>query len=95
METTGAHHPPSPERYVSRVELAQLMGISVSTIDRLVGSGMPSVIWAKRCRRAFSPAKRSRGRNSSNALPRSGDVCGRAGKSRCDAPQWRGVPTLE
>ena len=51
METTGAHHPPSPERYVSRVELAQLMGISVSTIDRLVGNGMPSVVWAKRCRR--------------------------------------------
>ena len=41
-----AHDPPgfplhSPERYVTRRELAALMGVSIDTVDRLVADGMP------------------------------------------------------
>lgn len=44
-----------PERYVSRRELADLMGVSVATVDRLVAAGMPSVTWGRRTRR-FRPS---------------------------------------
>jgi len=44
-----------PERYVSRSELARVMGVSVATIDRLVAEGMPSVTWGRRTRR-FRPS---------------------------------------
>jgi phage terminase Nu1 subunit (DNA packaging protein) len=44
-----------PERYLSRAELARLMGVSVATIDRLVLEGMPSVTWGRRTRR-FRPS---------------------------------------
>lgn len=44
-----------PERYVSRLELAQIMGVSVATIDRMVTQGMPSVTWGRRTRR-FRPS---------------------------------------
>lgn len=40
-----------PERYIDRAELAQLMGVSTKTVDRLVAQGMPSVTWGKRTRR--------------------------------------------
>lgn len=40
-----------PERYLTRPELARLMGVSVSTIDRMVAEGMPSVLWGRRTRR--------------------------------------------
>lgn len=39
------------ERYLSREELAELMGVSVRTIDRLVRAGMPSETWGLRTRR--------------------------------------------
>jgi hypothetical protein len=39
------------ERYVSRAELAVLMGVSLATVDRLVSDGMPSVTWGRRARR--------------------------------------------
>jgi hypothetical protein len=39
------------ERYVSRAELARIMGVSVATVDRLVTEGMPSVTWGRRTRR--------------------------------------------
>ncbi len=42
---------PEPERYISRDELAGLMGVSVTTVDRLVKEGMPSVTWGRRTRR--------------------------------------------
>lgn len=44
-----------PERYVTRVELAKLMGVSVKTIDRFVNAGMPSETWGVRTRR-FRPS---------------------------------------
>lgn len=47
---------PQEERYVSRVELAKMMGVSVSTINRMVKEGMPSVTWGARCRR-FLPSR--------------------------------------
>jgi hypothetical protein len=43
------------ERYVSRAELARIMGVSVATVDRMVAEGMPSVTWGRRTRR-FSPS---------------------------------------
>jgi phage terminase Nu1 subunit (DNA packaging protein) len=43
------------ERYVTRVELAQIMGVSVRTIDSLVRDGMPSETWGIRSRR-FRPS---------------------------------------
>jgi phage terminase Nu1 subunit (DNA packaging protein) len=39
------------EPYVTRAELASLMGVSVRTVDRLVCDGMPSVCWGRRTRR--------------------------------------------
>lgn len=44
-----------PERYVSRAELARIMGVSVATVDRMVAEGMPSVTWGRRTRR-FKPS---------------------------------------
>lgn len=46
---------PEPERYVTRRELARLMGVSVTTVDRLVRAGMPSETWGRRARR-FRPS---------------------------------------
>jgi predicted DNA-binding transcriptional regulator AlpA len=46
----------APERYVRRRELAALMGVSVSTIDRRVRDGMPSYLWGARSRR-FLPSE--------------------------------------
>jgi phage terminase Nu1 subunit (DNA packaging protein) len=43
------------ERYVSREELAELMGVSVPTIDRMRRAGMPSETWGVRARR-FKPS---------------------------------------
>lgn len=43
------------ERYVSRAELAELMGVSLTTVDRLVAEGMPSETWGRRTRR-FRPS---------------------------------------
>lgn len=44
-----------PERYVDRRELAELMGVSVATVDRMVSDGMPSETWGRRTRR-FRPS---------------------------------------
>lgn len=54
MADTRAGHE-TPERYVDRRELAALLGVSVSTVDRLVKEGMPSVTWGRRTRR-FKPS---------------------------------------
>lgn len=45
-----------PERYVGREELARIMGVSVTTVDRLVRAGMPSETWGLRARR-FMPSR--------------------------------------
>jgi predicted DNA-binding transcriptional regulator AlpA len=45
----------SPERFVCRRELAEIMGVSLATVDRLVAEGMPSVTWGRRTRR-FRPS---------------------------------------
>jgi len=49
MNVEGATSP--PERYLNREQLAQLMGVSVKTIDRMVRDGMPSETWGLRSRR--------------------------------------------
>lgn len=43
------------ERYVTRDQLAELMNVSVATIDRMVAEGMPSETWGRRVRR-FRPS---------------------------------------
>jgi len=43
------------ERYVSRRELAELMGVSVDCVDYFVRLGMPSETWGLR-RRVFRPS---------------------------------------
>jgi phage terminase Nu1 subunit (DNA packaging protein) len=44
-----------PERYVGRAELAEIMSVSLATVDRMVAEGMPSVTWGRRTRR-FRPS---------------------------------------
>lgn len=39
------------ERYVTRRELANIMGVGLSTIDAMRKQGMPSVTWGRRTRR--------------------------------------------
>lgn len=39
------------EPFLSRRELAELMHVSLSTIDLMVKEGMPSVTWGRRTRR--------------------------------------------
>lgn len=46
---------PEPERYVTAAELAEIMGVSVRTIKRMVAEGMPSETWGRRTRR-FRPS---------------------------------------
>ena len=45
----------APEPYIDRKQLAELMGVSVATIDRMVRAGMPSETWGIRSRR-FLPS---------------------------------------
>jgi phage terminase Nu1 subunit (DNA packaging protein) len=54
--TVRALETPQPERYVTRSELAELMGVSVKTVDRMVREGMPSETWSLRARR-FLPSR--------------------------------------
>lgn len=46
---------PEPERYLTRKQLADLMGVSVRKIDQWVNEGMPSETWGIRARR-FRPS---------------------------------------
>jgi phage terminase Nu1 subunit (DNA packaging protein) len=43
------------ERYVDRKELAAMLGVSASTVDRMRVAGMPSVTYGRRLRR-FKPS---------------------------------------
>lgn len=47
---------PAPERYVTRREIAQLMGIGLTTLDAFVKAGMPAETWGLRSRR-FLPSE--------------------------------------
>jgi hypothetical protein len=51
----GSRGLPVVECYVSRAELAAIMGVSLATVDRMVAEGMPSVTWGRRTRR-FRPS---------------------------------------
>jgi predicted DNA-binding transcriptional regulator AlpA len=55
-EVVGPYPTPRAERYVSREELARMMGLSIATIDRMVREGMPSETWGRRARR-FLPSR--------------------------------------
>lgn len=50
MTVTGIA-PPVPEPYVDRRRIAEHLGLSVATVDRLVADGMPSVTFGLRTRR--------------------------------------------
>lgn len=41
---------PTIEPYLNRHETAKLLGISLRTLDRFVGEGMPSQTWGMRTR---------------------------------------------
>jgi hypothetical protein len=43
------------EGYVSRAAMAAILGVSLSTLDRMVVAGMPSETWGRRTRR-FKPS---------------------------------------
>lgn len=45
------------ERYVDRHELAALMGVSPTTIKRMVAAGMPSETWGMKRTRRFLPSQ--------------------------------------
>lgn len=47
---------PEQERYMSRKQLAEHMGVSVRTIDRFAKEGMPHEDWGLKCRR-FLPSR--------------------------------------
>lgn len=42
---------PIPDELVTREELAEIMRVSVPTIDRMRRDGMPAVTWGRRLRR--------------------------------------------
>ena len=46
---------PLPERWVSRQQLAVILGVSAATVDNMRRAGMPSVVWGRRSRR-FRPS---------------------------------------
>ena len=48
---------PPLERYVDARELAELMGVSTSTVKRLVAAGMPSETWGMSRTRRFLPSQ--------------------------------------
>lgn len=45
------------ERYVGARELAELMGVSTTTIKRMVAAGMPSETWGMSRTRRFLPSR--------------------------------------
>jgi predicted DNA-binding transcriptional regulator AlpA len=49
--------PAAPERYVDARELAALMGVSQSTIKRMVRAGLPSATWGMSRTRRFLPSE--------------------------------------
>lgn len=48
-----------PERYVGRREMAEILGVGLTTLDRFVSEGMPSETWGIRTRR-FLPSEAKR-----------------------------------
>ena len=46
------------ERYVDQRELAQLMGVSLSTVKRWTREGLPSETWGMRVRRYLPSQER-------------------------------------
>lgn len=48
---------PVLERYVDARELAELMGLSATTIKRMVAAGMPSETWGMSRTRRFLPSE--------------------------------------
>ena len=60
------------ERYVDARELAELMGVSVRTVRRLVAAGMPSETWGMSRTRRFLPSQAIRWATSLHGAPTPG-----------------------
>lgn len=54
---TFLHASTSVERYVDARELAELMGVSISTIKRMRAAGMPSETWGLSRTRRYLPSQ--------------------------------------
>jgi hypothetical protein len=70
------------ERYVDARELADLMGVSTKTIERLRKQGMPSETWGLRHTRRYLPSQCiawARGRSTTRTMARARDA-------DCDVP---------
>jgi hypothetical protein len=64
------------ERYVDARELAELMGVSATTIKRMVAVGMPSETWGLSRTRRFLPSRAMAWAHARSRMPRpSGDDC--------------------
>jgi hypothetical protein len=57
MGGAGVVTAPVSERYVTAGELAELMGVSVRSINRMVLAGMPSETWGMARTRRFLPSE--------------------------------------
>jgi hypothetical protein len=69
------------ERYVDARELADLMGVSASTVKRMVAAGMPSETWGMSRTRRFLPSQAMEwARNRSKMRPARNGVSNAAGK---------------
>jgi phage terminase Nu1 subunit (DNA packaging protein) len=70
------------ERYVDARELAELMGVSPTTIKRMVAAGMPSETWGMSRTRRFLPSQAIAWASRRNRM--------RASRDRdCNAPGQR------
>jgi excisionase family DNA binding protein len=56
-ETADPDHAAGQERYVVAPELAKLMGVSTSTIERFIAAGMPSETRGMGRTRRFPPSQ--------------------------------------
>jgi phage terminase Nu1 subunit (DNA packaging protein) len=71
------------ERYVDAVELAELMGVSVSTVKRMVAAGMPSETWGMSRTRRFLPSQAIGWASARGKIPIPlGDDCNAPGQSQ-------------
>jgi len=60
---------PQIERYVDARQLAELMGVSPTTIKRMVAAGMPSETWGLSRTRRFLPSQSMRWAAARSKMP--------------------------
>jgi hypothetical protein len=70
------------ERYVDARELAELMGVSASTVKRMVAAGMPSETWGMSRTRRFLPSQAMEWASGRATIRHLGDDCNAPGKTQ-------------